>query len=98
MSGTTTPFYKGAYVLPIDKFEKDRMDLHHQVFPLKLGRALFRASLPAHPQRVLDAGTCTWVWNMEFADEFSRAPFLGNDLTAIQHARVPTICNFCGRY
>jgi SAM-dependent methyltransferase len=87
-------FREGEYVLPNDEREQDRMDLHHHVFRLTLGGALFRAPLPANPQRVLDMGTGTGIWSIEFADEFPSALVIGNDLSAIQPSWVPPNCKF----
>jgi len=43
---------------------------------------------------VLDFGTGTGIWAMDFADEFPSAIVLGNDLSPIQPTWVPPNCKF----
>ena len=87
-------YREGAYVLPNDETEQDRMDLHHHVFRLTLGGRLFRAPITGNPQRCLDVGTGTGIWAIEFADEFPGCEVLGNDLSPIQPVWVPPSCKF----
>ncbi|KAL3422374.1 methyltransferase [Phlyctema vagabunda] len=87
-------YREGEYVLPNDEKEQDRMDLHHHVFRLSLGGLLYRSPLPKTPQRVLDLGTGTGIWAVEFADEHPSATVIGNDLSPIQPTWVPTNCRF----
>lgn len=70
------------------------MDLHHHVFRLALGGGLVRAPIPPTVQRVLDLGTGTGIWAIDFADEYPSATVIGNDLSPIQPAWVPTNCKF----
>ena len=74
--------------------EQERMDLHHHVFRLTLGGQLTRAPIPSDTQRALDMGTGTGIWAIDFADEYSSAMVIGNDLSPIQPAWVPTNCKF----
>jgi SAM-dependent methyltransferase len=46
------------------------------------------------PQRVLDLGTGTGIWSIDFADEFPGALVIGVDLSPIQPAAVPPNCKF----
>jgi len=84
----------GAYVLPNDELEQDRMDLRHHIFRLTLDGELFRAPLTKIPERVLDIGTGTGIWAMDFADEFPSAVVIGTDLSPIQPHWVPPNCRF----
>ena len=70
------------------------MDLHHHIFRLTLGGPLIRAPIPPDPQRVLDLGTGTGIWAMDFADEYPSAVVIGNDLSPIQPTWVPVNCKF----
>lgn len=45
-------------------------------------------------QNVLDIGTGTGIWAIEFADEYPSASILGTDLSPIQPANVPPNCEF----
>jgi SAM-dependent methyltransferase len=87
-------YREGAYLLPNDEREQERLDLHHHVFRLTLGGRLFRAPIKSNPQRVLDFGTGTGIWAMDFADEFPSAVVLGTDLSPIQPKWVPPNCKF----
>jgi trans-aconitate methyltransferase len=87
-------YRRGAYVLPNDELEQDRLDLRHHIFRLTLDGYLFRAPLSTVPQRVLDIGTGTGIWAMEFADEFPSAVVIGTDLSPIQPHWVPPNCKF----
>jgi trans-aconitate methyltransferase len=81
-------------MLPNDEAEKDRLDLHHHIFGLTLGGRLFRAPISANPQRVLDFGTGTGIWAVDFADEFPGATVIGTDLSPIQPDLVPPNLRF----
>lgn len=81
-------------MLPNDEREQERMDLHHHVFRLTLGGRLTRAPIPSEMQRVLDLGTGTGIWAIDFADEYPSAVVIGNDLSPIQPAWVPANCKF----
>jgi trans-aconitate methyltransferase len=59
-----------------------------------LGGRLFRAPIAANPQRVLDIGTGTGLWAMDFADETPSAIVYGTDLSPIQPSVVPPNCRF----
>lgn len=87
-------YREGEYMLPNDELEQDRLDLHHHVFRLTLGGRLFRAPIVAYPQRVLNFGTGTGIWAMDFADAFPSAEVIGTDLSPIQPSWVPPSCKF----
>ena len=53
--------------MPNDETEQSRLDLYHHVFGLLLGGKLYTAPLD-HPQRVLDVGTGTGLWAIDFAE------------------------------
>jgi len=84
----------GKYMLPNDEAEQDRLDLHHHIFRLVLGGRLFRAPIDVKPQRVLDFGTGTGIWALDFADEFPSATVIGTDLSPIQPTWVSPNCKF----
>jgi trans-aconitate methyltransferase len=84
----------GAYFLPNDELEQDRLDLRHHIFRLTLDGELFRAPLFTVPDRVLDIGTGTGIWAMDFADEFPSVIVIGTDLSPIQPRWVPPNCKF----
>ncbi|OAG39697.1 hypothetical protein AYO21_05972 [Fonsecaea monophora] len=87
-------YRQGAYTLPNDELEQARLDLLHHVFRLTLDGRLFRAPILASPQRVLDFGTGTGIWAVDFADEFPMASVIGTDLSPIQPDVVPPNVRF----
>ncbi|RSL49825.1 hypothetical protein CEP54_012244 [Fusarium duplospermum] len=87
-------FRAGTYILPNDDTEQDRMDLAHHISRLLLGGELFRAPIAENPQRVLDLGTGTGIWAMDFADEYPSAEVIGTDLSPIQPKWTPPNCSF----
>jgi SAM-dependent methyltransferase len=87
-------FRDGNYLLPNDETEQDRMDLDHHIYSLVLNDRLFRAPIGSHPQRVLDLGTGTGMWAIDFADDHPSAVVIGTDLSPIQPTVVPPNCIF----
>ncbi|OJJ46515.1 hypothetical protein ASPZODRAFT_25608 [Penicilliopsis zonata CBS 506.65] len=81
-------FRKGAYLIPNDEDEQDRMDLLHHIYGLVLGGELNLAPIK-DPRRVLDIGTGTGIWAIDFADQYPNAEVIGNDLSPIQPKWVP---------
>ncbi|KAJ9129718.1 Demethylmenaquinone methyltransferase [Pleurostoma richardsiae] len=87
-------FREGAYLVPNDEEEQDRMDLVHHIYRLVLGGRLHLAPIGDNPQRVLDLGTGTGIWAMDFADEHPSAEVIGTDLSPIQPKWTPPNCVF----
>lgn len=44
------------------------MDLLHHIYALILDGELYMAPIKSHPERVLDLGTGTGIWAMDFAE------------------------------
>lgn len=53
--------------MPNDEKEQDRLDLYHHIFLSLKGGALYAAPLD-NPQKVLDVGTGTGIWAIDFAE------------------------------
>jgi SAM-dependent methyltransferase len=83
----------GAYLLPNDETEQYRLELQNQVYRLCLGGATHCAPI-ANPQRVLDVGTGTGNWAIDFADRYPGALVIGTDLSPIQPTFVPPNLKF----
>lgn len=47
-----------------------------------------------YPSRVLDIGTGTGIWAIDFADEHPASEVIGNDLSPIQPSWIPPNCRF----
>lgn len=60
-----TNFLLLAYLLPNDETENDRLDMMHEMFLVLLHRKLYLAPIK-HPQRVMDLGTGTGIWAIDF--------------------------------
>lgn len=65
----------------------------HHILSLALEGKLFLAPL-TNPQKVLDVGTGTGIWAMDFADAFPGASVTGTDLSPIQPSWTPPNCKF----
>ncbi|KAH7377705.1 S-adenosyl-L-methionine-dependent methyltransferase [Pyrenochaeta sp. MPI-SDFR-AT-0127] len=87
-------YRSGSYVLPNDEQEQDRLDLLHHIFLLILGGKLYDAPIQPPPKRVLDIGTGTGIWAIDFADENPGSEVLGTDLSPIQPTWIPPNAKF----
>ncbi|KAJ4299604.1 hypothetical protein N0V90_004850 [Kalmusia sp. IMI 367209] len=87
-------YRSGAYVLPNDEEESDRLDLLHHIFLLLLDGKLYEAPIPVTPLRVLDIGTGTGIWAIDFGDENPGSEVMGTDLSPIQPSWVPANVRF----
>ncbi|KAF2093479.1 S-adenosyl-L-methionine-dependent methyltransferase [Rhizodiscina lignyota] len=87
-------FDEDVYALPNDDQEIGRLDIQHHVWRLCLNGKLHLAPLSEHVQDVLDIGTGTGQWAIEFADQHPSATVLGTDLSPIQPAWTPPNCSF----
>ena len=80
-------YRQGRHFLPNDKQEQERMDFTHAEMMLVLDNNLYLAPLRS-PQRVIDLGTGTGLWAIDFADAYPEAQVIGNDLSPIQPGQV----------
>lgn len=89
-------YREGTYILPNDEPEQDRLDVLHHIFRIAIDGALYCAPLEENfqPNRVLDLGTGTGIWAIDFADKFPGSVVIGIDLSPIQPIWVPPNCKF----
>ncbi|KAF6842747.1 acetyl propionyl coenzyme a carboxylase alpha chain [Colletotrichum musicola] len=97
-NGRTYHAYKdGKYTAPNDEREQDRLDLQHNLFLLTFDNKLGLAP-PNQPgskvQRVLDVGTGTGIWAIEFGEDHPEAEVLGMDLSVSMPQFVPPNVRF----
>ncbi|KAF9874707.1 hypothetical protein CkaCkLH20_07844 [Colletotrichum karsti] len=97
-NGRTYHRYKdGKYNIPNDEREKDRQDLEHQLWLLTLDDRLGVAPPcreNAQVGRVLDVGTGTGIWALNFGDEHPESEVHGIDLSPVQPGHVPPNVRF----
>lgn len=78
----------GEYWGPNDEKQNNQLDLAHNLYLLTLGGKLFLAPIGDNPQSVLDVGTGTGIWAMDFADQYPSAQVIGFDLSPTQPSWV----------
>ncbi|ROT36420.1 S-adenosyl-L-methionine-dependent methyltransferase [Sodiomyces alkalinus F11] len=78
-----------------DDQANETLDLIHHASTLSLGDKLHLAPLDRpRTRRVLDLGTGTGIWAVDFADEFPAAEVTGTDISPIQPSWVPPNLKF----
>ena len=79
---------------PNDEIAQENLDLYHHIFTMMLRGGLYLAPISADTQRVLDLGTGTGIWAMDFADDHPSASVIATDLSPIQPSLVPPNLEF----
>ncbi|KMP02853.1 hypothetical protein CIRG_02545 [Coccidioides immitis RMSCC 2394] len=87
-------YHSGSYWGPNDEKAKWHADLGHYLYKLLLRGKLYLAPIPKNPQRVIDIGTGTGIWAIEFADRHPSSAVTGTDLSPIQPTLVPPNLSF----
>ncbi|KOS22898.1 Demethylmenaquinone methyltransferase [Escovopsis weberi] len=78
-----------------DEQQSEVMDLNHHNLTIALGDQLYIAPLERDKiKKVLDVGTGTGIWAIDFADEFPDAEIIGTDISPIQPSWVPPNLQF----
>lgn len=86
-------YKEGAYFMPNDALEQDRLDMQHRAMFLAAGAKYLYAPVN-NPQRILDVGTGTGIWAIEASEVYPDAQFTGIDLSPIQPTFVPPNVKF----
>ncbi|KAF2454064.1 S-adenosyl-L-methionine-dependent methyltransferase [Lineolata rhizophorae] len=86
-------FREGEYWGPNDEIQNDQLDLAHHMMRILLDDKLYLAPI-SKVKRVLDVGTGTGIWAIDFADENPDTEVIGVDLSPIQPEFVPPNCKF----
>ncbi|KAJ9653512.1 hypothetical protein H2198_007294 [Neophaeococcomyces mojaviensis] len=87
-------YHNGKYWLPNDADEMERIDIMYHAYRLAMGDKLHYAPIDQDPSAVLDVGTGTGLWALDFADEYPSAQVIATDLSPIQPAWVPNNLEF----
>jgi ubiquinone/menaquinone biosynthesis C-methylase UbiE len=64
-----------------------RLDMAHHLWNLILKGCLYKAPLD-HPQRVLDLGTGTGIWAIDFGDMYHEAEVIGTGMVLLIGGRT----------
>ncbi|CCE32992.1 uncharacterized protein CPUR_06915 [Claviceps purpurea 20.1] len=84
-----------SYVFPNDDQQLESDELNHHYLKILLGDQLFLPPLGKDRiHRVLDVGTGSGIWAIEFADLFPNASVTGTDLSPCQPQWVPPNVRF----
>ncbi|KAH0436351.1 methyltransferase domain-containing protein [Colletotrichum camelliae] len=84
----------GKYYLPNDAREQDRLDIVNHLWRIVFDDGFCSCPKNDGAKRVLDLGTGTGAWAMDYADAYPDAHVIGVDLSPIQPAYVPPNCSF----
>ncbi|KAI0012072.1 S-adenosyl-L-methionine-dependent methyltransferase [Xylariaceae sp. FL0662B] len=87
-------FKEGKYMLPNDEMEQSRLDYQHRLYTQVNNGKLCIAPIDQEVRNVLDIGTGTGIWAIEFGLEHPGARVLGVDLSPIQPAYTPPNVTF----
>ncbi|KAI1462009.1 S-adenosyl-L-methionine-dependent methyltransferase [Annulohypoxylon moriforme] len=79
---------------PNDERQNEAMDMYHHFMTLCLGGKLFLSPLKPDIEKVLDVGTGTGLWAIDFADEYPNCEVIGTDLSPIQPSWCPPNVKF----
>ncbi|KAI9764040.1 MAG: hypothetical protein M1840_008916 [Geoglossum simile] len=83
-------FFRG----PNDEQAADLNDISHHLYTLILDGKLCLAPIGDNLQKVLDVGTGTGIWAIDFADQYPSAEVIGTDLSPMQPPFVPPNLRF----
>ncbi|KAI1415490.1 S-adenosyl-L-methionine-dependent methyltransferase [Hypoxylon sp. FL1857] len=84
---------EGKYYLPSDQAELSRLDRQHVLWTRALDGDFLKAPVK-DPKHVLDVGTGTGIWAVEYAKLHPDAEVLGIDLSKPTPPEVPPNCKF----
>jgi ubiquinone/menaquinone biosynthesis C-methylase UbiE len=79
---------------PNDERQNDHLDLNHEMLLVAMDNKLYHAPIADDVQRVLDVGTGTGIWAIDFAEQFPGAEVIGTDISPTQPSWVPPNLKF----
>ncbi|RFN45506.1 hypothetical protein FIE12Z_10269 [Fusarium flagelliforme] len=86
--------YDSEYFAPNDERQRDSMDITHHSLTLLLDGKLTLAPIKEGPMKVLDVGTGSGIWAIDFADAYPSSTVTGTDLSPIQPTFIPPNVQF----
>ncbi|TPX24833.1 hypothetical protein DIZ76_010277 [Coccidioides immitis] len=84
----------GNYLLPNDEQESERLDMIHHMLLTAIEGKLFLAPISSGVKKVIDLGTGTGIWAIDFGEKYPSAEVIGNDLSPTQPSLVPPNVRF----
>ncbi|KAK3400619.1 S-adenosyl-L-methionine-dependent methyltransferase [Sordaria brevicollis] len=84
----------GSYWGPNDEKANEMLDIFHHALTLSLDGRLCDAPLPDNIENVIDLGTGTGLWAIDFGDKFPNCNVVGTDISPIQPSWVPPNVRF----
>ncbi|KAL1633551.1 hypothetical protein SLS58_011035 [Diplodia intermedia] len=86
-------YKQGQYWGPNDEQQADQLDICHHICNLTMDGRLHLAPIDPRKLHVLDVGTGTGLWAVDFADQNPSADVVGTDLSPVQlpHAVPPNL-------
>jgi SAM-dependent methyltransferase len=85
---------ESPYWGPNDEQQNDTLDICYHMIQLLQDNRLNYAPIDSSVKKVLDLGTGTGIWAIDFADQHPDAEVTGLDLSPIQPSWVPPNCKF----
>ncbi|KAF7546087.1 hypothetical protein G7Z17_g8663 [Cylindrodendrum hubeiense] len=82
------------YFTPNDEQQMQSVDITHHYLTVLLDHSLFLAPIKPDVQKVIDVGTGSGIWAIDFADQFPTAEVFGSDLSPCQPEWVPPNVRF----
>lgn len=82
------------YFTPNDEQQLQSVDITHHYLTILLDNKLFLAPISPYVQTVLDVGTGSGIWAIDFADAYPSAQVVGSDLSPCQPEWVPPNVRF----
>ncbi|KAJ4248491.1 hypothetical protein NW762_012829 [Fusarium torreyae] len=76
--------FRNDYVFPNDEQQLKSVYISHHYLTLLLDGKLFLAPIKENVQNVLDVGTGSGIWAMDFAEHYPNAEIVGTDLSPCQ--------------
>jgi SAM-dependent methyltransferase len=86
--------HKAEYFTPNDTQQLESVDITHHYLMILLDNKLHLAPLEKTPERVLDIGTGSGIWSIDFADQHPETEVIGTDLSPVQPSFVPPNLTF----
>ncbi|KAF7557728.1 hypothetical protein G7Z17_g414 [Cylindrodendrum hubeiense] len=77
-----------------DNLQNETLDIQNHVFTLAQDGKLHYAPLPERIDKVVDIGTGTGIWAIDFGDKYPETEVTGTDLSPIQPTWVPPNVHF----